>query len=436
MINIIDWLRFWVFQCCFWSSGAVFAYPLEKRKNFKLKMLGFTGIILVYSLLFQFIFWNGTVEVEFVFRIISSFLMVLFLYAGWESNFSTAVYNAVWAIVLWQLLTEVWTVIEFLGGSFFGTYPYMVPMGMILLFVVNDMIVAKTIGKWMPIDRRMIGPRQLTSAVLIFVIIEILAMSAELRHISDYSSEWKVLYISQILLIVILYMQNELFKKSVMRQELEIMNLLWKNKQEQYELTKENIALINQKCHDLKHQIRALRKLEKVEFDKYLGEIEDSVRIYEAIVKTGNDVFDTVLTEKGLYCKDREIQVSCVADGSQMGFIETIDLYAILGNAMDNAIEAVEKFAEAEKRQIDVMICRQQNFLVMNFINPVAEQLVYEDGLPVSTKGDREYHGFGLRSMRHFVKKYEGFLNISEEDGCFWLKIMIPIPQGSIKSAT
>lgn len=188
------------------------------------------------------------------------------------------------------------------------------------------------------------------------------------------------------------------------------MNLLWKNKQEQYELTKENIALINQKCHDLKHQIRALRKLEKVEFDKYLGEIEDSVRIYEAIVKTGNDVFDTVLTEKGLYCKDREIQVSCVADGSQMGFIETIDLYAILGNAMDNAIEAVEKFAEAEKRQIDVMICRQQNFLVMNFINPVAEQLVYEDGLPVSTKGDREYHGFGLRSMRHFVRRRKGGL--------------------------
>lgn len=435
MTNAIDWIQFWLYQCFFWASGVVFSYPLKKRKNFKVRIIGFVGIILIYSFVFQFV-WNGTVQMELWFRLLSGLAMVLFLYMGWESNISTAVYNAVWAIAVWQLLTEVWAAIEFVGVSFWEQYPYMSIIGMILLFTLNDVIVAKTIGKWMLIDRRKVGPRQLASAVLIFLIIEILAMSSEIRHISNYSSEWKVLYISQLLLIVILYMQNELFKKSVMRQELEIMNLLWKNKQEQYELTKENIAFINQKCHDLKHQIHALRKLDKEEFEKYLCEMEGSVQIYESIVKTGNDVFDTILTEKSLYCKERQIKVCCVADGSQMDFIETIDLYAILGNAMDNAIEAVDKFAEPEKRQIDVMIYRQQNFLVMNFINPVAEKLVYEEGLPVSTKGDRKYHGFGLRSMRHFVKKYDGFLNISEEDGCFSLKIMIPIPLMMKKSAT
>ena len=435
MTNAIDWIQFWLYQCFFWASGVVFSYPLKKRKNFKVRIIGFVGIILIYSFVFQFV-WNGTVQMELWFRLLSGLAMVLFLYMGWESNISTAVYNAVWAIAVWQLLTEVWAAIEFVGVSFWEQYPYMSIIGMILLFAINHVIVAKTIGKWMLIDRRKVGPRQLASAVLIFLIIEILAMSSEIRHISNYSSEWKVLYISQLLLIVILYMQNELFKKSVMRQELEIMNLLWKNKQEQHELTKENIAFINQKCHDLKHQIHALRKLDKEEFEKYLCEIEGSVQIYESIVKTGNDVFDTILTEKSLYCKERQIKVCCVADGSQMDFIETIDLYAILGNAMDNAIEAVDKFAEPEKRQIDVMIYRQQNFLVMNFINPVAEKLVYEEGLPVSTKGDRKYHGFGLRSMRHFVKKYDGFLNISEEDGCFSLKIMIPIPLMMKKSAT
>ena len=427
-ISSVDLIQFWILQCFFWFSGAVFAYPMEKRKNFVIRIISFVGIVLIYSLMFLFFFWNGAEQMEFIFRLLSGLLMVFFLYVCWESDISVAVYNAVWAIALWQLLTEVWAVIGFLAEPFLEQYPYVSIVGMILLFAVNDVVVAKTIGKWMPMDRHRVGPKQLSSAVLIFLIIEILAMSAELRHISDYSSEWKVLYISQLLLIVILYLQNELFKKSEMRQELESMNLLWKNKQDQYELTKENISLINQKCHDLKHQIRALRKLDKEDFDKYLGEIEGSVRIYESIVKTGNDVFDTILTEKSLYCKDREINVCCVADGSQMDFIDTIDLYAILGNAMDNAIEAVEKFAEPEKRQIDVMIYRQQNFLVMNFINPLAESLVYEAGLPVSTKGDRQYHGFGLKSMNHFVKKYDGILKISEEDGCFSLKIMIPIP--------
>ena len=189
--------------------------------------------------------------------------------------------------------------------------------------------------------------------------------------------------------------------------------MLWKSKQEQYELSKENIDLINQKSHDLKHQIRALRKLNKEELDRYLDEIEDTVRIYESIVKTGNDVFDTILTEKSLYCRKHEIKINCIADGSQMEFIDAIDLYAILGNALDNAIEAVQKFKDPGKRQIDVVICRQQKFLVMNFMNPVQEAPVFVDDFPVTTKGDQRYHGFGLRSIRHFVRKYDGYLNIS-----------------------
>lgn len=111
-----------------------------------------------------------------------------------------------------------------------------------------------------------------------------------------------------------------------------------------------------------------------------------------------------------------------------MEFINAIDLYAILGNALDNAIEAVQKFKDPGKRQIDVVICRQQNFLVMNFMNPVQEAPVFVDDFPVTTKGDQRYHGFGLRSIRHFVRKYDGYLNISVEDGCFSLKIMMPIP--------
>jgi sensor histidine kinase regulating citrate/malate metabolism len=260
-------------------------------------------------------------------------------------------------------------------------------------------------------------------------VIELLANAPALRSIDSYNEDWKFLFVSQVMCIIILYMQNELFKKSVIKHELEVMNLLWEKEQERYHLSKENIALMNQKSHDLKHQIRALRHMGKEEFDECLNEIEDNVNIYEAIVKTGNNVFDTILTEKSLYCKEHDIHVSCVADGSQMNFIATIDLYVILGNAMDNAIEAVEKFKEIEKRQIDVIIYRKQQFLIMNFINPIPETLVYEGKFPVTTKGDQRSHGFGLRSIWHLAKKYDGHIIVSEEDGCFSLKILIPIPK-------
>ena len=239
--------------------------------------------------------------------------------------------------------------------------------------------------------------------------------------------EWGYYYLTQMICIVVLYLEGELFKKSQIQQEKELLDFLYRTQQEQYKLSKENIAIINQKSHDLKHQIRALRNADQAELDKYLSEIEESVGIYETIVKTGNDVFDTILTEKSLYCKNHNIQVTCVADGSQLGFIDKIDLYAILGNAMDNAIEAVQKFEEKEKRQIDVMIHRQHNFLVMHIMNPMPEQLIYEAGIPKTSKKDKLSHGFGLLSIRQILKKYEGFLNISEEDGCFSLKMLIPI---------
>ncbi len=428
MISTLEWMRFIVLQIFFWLSASVFAYPLKRREKFVLRAICFSGIIIIYSVIFVAFLWDGSYGTEFLCRIFSAALLVIFLHSGWDTKLSLAIYNAIWSISIWQILEEIWYMIEFLGKDYFEKFPYMTIVGMIVLYIVNYMWVAKTIGKWMPIDRKdYIGPRQLGSAILIFGIIEVLAMSPVLRHAAEHSYEWRFLYVSQFLAVVILYLQSELFKKSSIKQELELMNLLWKNKQEQYELAKENIELINQKSHDLKHQIRALKKLNKEEFDAYLHEIEESVEIYESIVKTGNDVFDTILTEKSLYCKKRNIQVTCVADGSQMEFINAIDLYAILGNALDNAIEAVEKFEEPEKRQIDVIIRRQKNFLVMNFMNPVSKKLVFENGFPVTTKGDRRYHGFGLRSIQHFAKKYDGVLNISEEDDCFSLKIMIPI---------
>jgi len=427
-MDMINFLRFCVLQLMFWSSGAVFAYPLKKRDKFRLRSILFLIIIIIYSVVFWRLLWNGDHRIEIICRIFSSLLLVGFLYSGWETKFSIAVYNSIWAISIWQVLEEIWGMIELIGKDFFDKYPFMIIVGMILLYVVNNIWVALTIGKWMPVDRGdSIGPRQLGSAILIFGIIEVLSMSPILRNAAERSFEWRFLYVCQFLAIVILYLQNELFKKSSIKQERDLMNLLWKNKQEQYEISKENIEMLNQKSHDLKHQIQALRKLNKEEFDKYLDDLENTVEIYDSIVKTGNDVFDTILTEKSLYCKKRNIQVTCVADGSQMDFIETIDLYAILGNAIDNAIEAVDKFEEPEKRQIDVTIHRQKNFLVMNFMNPIPEQLIFEDEFPVTTKKDKKFHGFGLRSIQHFVKKYDGVLNISEEDGCFSLKIMIPI---------
>ncbi len=424
----------WMYDAClmgtFWVGGIIFGGMRRRREHFFRRIFLCTFLYAAGCAAALFLLQVAESDLRILGSLAGFCMLILFHHTCWEDHWSVAAYDAVWAVASWQLLYGLW-----LGLS--GSYPelgggawYCRAAGVLVLFGAGDLISVYTIARWMQEDEpKKIGPRQLSSAILICGIVMMVGLAGDNLKPGFHTMEWWVLYLSQVLLALLLYLQKELFEKSAMRQELAVMNLLWKKEQEQYRLSKENIALINQKCHDLKHQIRAIRSARREDMDKYLEEMEDSIQIYEAIVKTGNEVLDTILTEKSLYCRERGITVSCVADGSQMGFINTVDLYAILGNALDNAIEAVEKFGEEEKRQIDVLIHRQQNFLVINVLNPVMEEssFIYEEELPVTTKGDKRYHGFGLRSVRYLVKKYDGFLTVGTEDGCFSLKILIPV---------
>lgn len=431
---MIEQIYYGCFAAAFWISGIIYASTRERRENFLQRLLGCTVIFLGCSVAAYLLPLKEQPGVYALGCVIGLGLLTLFQHTCWDTSWSVSVYDSVWAVVSWQLISEMWIGIDGSYPGIYGGLSYKKILGIVVLFAGAYVIAAYTIARWMPEGGpKRIGPRQMISTVLIFCIFEMVGFVSERVEGGFQKGEWQVVYLSKLLLAVALYLQNELFKKSAMRQELTMMNMLWKMEQEQYQISKENIALINQKCHDLKHQIRAIRNASKEDIDKYLEEMEGSIQIYEAIVKTGNEVLDTILTEKSLYCRERGITVSCVADGGQMGFINTIDLYAILGNALDNAIEAVEKFKHEEKRQIDVLIYRQQNFLVINVINPLKGNLVYDEELPVTTKGDARYHGFGLRSMRYLVKKYDGFLSVSTEDGCFSLKILMPIPSKSHK---
>ena len=424
-----------LFITSMWISALVFVGRLERKEHFRIKVSVYIAIFYLLTAVLMIFLPEKAMLLRIIWRIIGMPMLLGFIYTCWKLSFSLSLYYAMWAFMAWQLLGELWTgIISFLqyfekGMGTNSVWLYTA------VFVMGYVLIAFTLAKWMPEDsKERLGPRQLISAVVIFCAFQVAGYTPGIDTIKAGNVEWTIIYLTQLLLCVIMYLQSELFKKSAMRQELTVMNMLWQKEQEQYELSRENIALINQKCHDLKHQIRAIRYMSREEIDAYLEEIEESIEIYESIVKSGNEVLDTILTEKSLYCRERGITVSCVADGRQMGFINTIDLYAILGNALDNAIEAVEKFNTREKRQIDVMIYREKQFLVINIVNPIKEKLVYGEesvydaDLPQTTKADRFHHGFGLMSIRYMVKKYDGYLSLIEEDGCFSLKILIPVP--------
>ena len=197
----------------------------------------------------------------------------------------------------------------------------------------------------------------------------------------------------------------------------------------QYQLSRENIEAINIKCHDLRHQIRSLAAGEKAVDKDVLESVAREINVYDSKVRTGNDALDTILTEKSLLCESRHITLTCVADGAALDFMAPADLYALFGNALDNAIEAVERLDDAARRSISLIVRRRAGTVtihVENYYDPTASAKSFKGDVPASTKGDPLNHGFGTRSMKAIVERYGGTLAFSANGTTFCVDAVIP----------
>ena len=176
----------------------------------------------------------------------------------------------------------------------------------------------------------------------------------------------------------------------------------------------------------LRHQII---KFSKWGIDKETAkEIEKIINIYDTNFKTGNEVLDIVLTEKAFLCHNEDISLTCMADCHDLQHIKEGDLYALFGNILDNAMEAVHQLENKDKRCICLNAHTMGNFVTIMVENYFVGELCFlEDGLPMTTKGDLDYHGFGMKSIKAIVEKYNGVLSIMSEDDRFRLNIMFPI---------
>ena len=216
-----------------------------------------------------------------------------------------------------------------------------------------------------------------------------------------------------------------------MQRELDAIQNILQNQYAQYRQSRESIEVINHKYHDLKHQIAVLRaEPDAGRRSAYLDGMEEEIRDYEAQNKTGNSVLDTVLTGKSLYCARHGVELTCVADGARLGFMDVMDICTIFGNILDNAIEYELGVEEQGKRLIHLAVYAKKDFLVIRCENYCPEILKFQDGLPVSTKTDAAYHGYGIKSIRRAAGKYGGAVTVHNAEEWFQIKVVVPLANG------
>ena len=222
-----------------------------------------------------------------------------------------------------------------------------------------------------------------------------------------------------VLVLVILFMN---IRAVSLRQENIILTQLLNKDKQRYEQNKISNEKIQIKYHDLK-------KLQSGGIINYseLSEVDGDREVLFSTYFTGNTALDVVLSEKALMCERLGIRFICTADGKAVDFMKPYHIYSFMVNALENCIESVRK--REDHRELEVLVVRKNNMCVIKTVNYTdQEKLEMYDGVPKTTKTNKEEHGFGVKSMRNVVGLYGGNVRFYVENHNFTVVAVIPIP--------
>lgn len=209
------------------------------------------------------------------------------------------------------------------------------------------------------------------------------------------------------------------------RRDNEEMHNFIRNKMQYYQMSHDGIVSLQIKCHDLKHQIAAIRTRAAWEsLDEHIQQLEDTIIEYGTVVECGHDAINVVLTEKNILCSTCGVKFSYIIDGTLFAFMSETEIYSLFGNALDNALESCSKVNEPEKRVISLKAARRGDMVVLHVENFFDAALNMVDGIPLTTKKESG-HGFGLRSIREIAEKYNGVATVQAEGNIFKLTVVL-----------
>ncbi len=181
--------------------------------------------------------------------------------------------------------------------------------------------------------------------------------------------------------------------------------------------------------HDFKNIRIAIEKLlaqgsydEALELIRQCNDSLENPGGFYPVFDTGNGIADALLTDK---------QEKAVQQNTQIAFqgaippeaLSPTDLCVILGNSLDNALEACQKLPDRDDKTISVTSNCCGGFLFMSITNPIAEKVAVRDNHIATTKENKTLHGFGLYSLHSIVKKYDGDIQLASTDTNFTISI-------------
>lgn len=341
-----------------------FFLTMKKRKNWIFKsiltVLVTSGIIIGLCFLVNYFYQLSNYDKNIV-SLTGAFMhiiILLLLGAGFYFCFDVSLYELGSIIslgyatrwILFCLYSFVFNLID--PSLILLRINQQTPLNFVTYFTINIAYMVFTFFAIIKGKKKMDYYLELPAFIIaaIVIVLNTFLLSFAEAISSDHLLEYSFVLLSNIITVSLIIVVNFYTQKQIkLTLENELVNSMLVKQAEQYKFNKANAEMMHVKAHDLKHQVAILRK-GGPEAEKILSELESVVSSYDSVILTDNNVINVILSEKWQYCVKHKIKMTCNVDPKALENMETTHLYTMLGNILDNAIEAVMKIKDKEKR--------------------------------------------------------------------------------------
>lgn len=260
---------------------------------------------------------------------------------------------------------------------------------------------------------------------LCFAQIYIKSTSETIRQYKAlFSGEINVyLILLQILLgVVLIFVERYLHTRKIQEKE----RLAYISNNYRYESAKAQRQAeesLKRMYHDINNHLIVMQQLSRdnSRLDSYIGKLMSELGTYDCRADTGNELMDALLSFKMRTAFERDVELLVELDLRSFARIEDMDLCTILGNILDNAIEAASQMPNPEDRSVLIKGRKTANLYIISCSNFYTGEVHFSGGLPRTTKADGECHGIGLTSVHRVVEKYGGVLSVKTTPDHRWI---------------
>lgn len=410
---------------------ALFDHNFKSKKGMIIYLLG-TSAAAAYSLVLNRIFlYEGLAG--FAYAINFFVFSLIFLHGKVVTKIYAAVFTDLCLICLSAIAVNLSSVIFKCDINTLYTEKnlarlVMIIIGQTLLFC-TFVVVLKIYKK----SRMNLGKKEWIFITVIFSVsfISIAAIQSTLQQnvlSRQYIGFLMAAELGLILInIICFYMMSLLSSSHKAAEELSALKQQEELRRQYAENIKYRYDEIRRIRHDMKQSYTVLETLlsenHTEEAIAYIHAGKSAITKTEVLINVGNDFVNSILNSKLSTAKQRGIEVICSSVRDLSG-IEAVDLCTLLGNLLDNAIEAAEKCPD-EKRLIEIKITSSEDKTVIQTTNSIESSVLDKNSEMSSTKENPSEHGFGVKSIRLIAKKYSGTVNYFEDEGTLSCRVVL-----------